>query len=454
MDKMVFRRKIYDDMLNWKNEQKGETALLVEGARRIGKSTIVEEFAKREYASYMLIDFSVASPEVVRRFDDLSNLEDLFTYLQFRYNVTLQEGKSVVIFDEVQMAPKARQAIKHLVKDGRYHYIETGSLISIRKNVRDIVIPSEETRLQMFPMDYEEFRWALGDETTVGLLRQAFQNKKSLGDDIHRQMMRNFRLYMLVGGMPQAVLEYVETHDFMKVDMVKRNILSLYKADIEKYAVGNEIKVKAIFEEIPSALSKHEKKFRLTAISDKARYREYESSFFWLAESRVVNICYNSTAPDIGLRLNQERTTLKCYMADTGLLISHAFNLKTIMGNELYLKLALGKLELNEGMLVENVVAQMLRASGYELFFFSKNSATSAEDRMEIDFLIPKPVITNRHNISPIEVKSGKSFTTTSLNKLRAKFAPMLAEAYVLHPGDVEEKDGVIYLPLYMAGLL
>ena len=284
-------------------------------------------------------------------------------------------------------------------------------------------------------------------------IRDCYEKKLPLGP-LHRKVMDYFRHYMIVGGMPQAVLEYVDTRDFMKVDMVKRNILSLYRADIEKYAVGNEAKVKSIFDEIPSALSRHEKKFRMAAISDKARYREYESSFFWLAESRVVNICYNSTAPDIGLRLNEERTTLKCYMADTGLLISHAFNMKTVMGNELYLKLALGKLEVNEGMLVENAVAQMLKAAGHELFFFSKSSATSTEDRMEIDFLISKPVITNRHNISPIEVKSGKNYTTTSLDKLKAKFAPMLAESYVLHVGDVEVKNEVIYLPLYMAGLL
>ena len=255
MNKTVFRRKIYEDMLNWKNEQKGETALLVEGARRIGKSTIVEEFAKREYDSYMFIDFSVASPEVVRRFDDLSNIEDLFTYLQFRYNVTLQEGKSVVIFDEVQMAPKARQAIKHLVKDGRYHYIETGSLISIRKNVMDIVIPSEETRLQMFPMDYEEFRWALGDDTTVGLLRQAFIKMRPLGDDIHRQMMRNFRLYMLVGGMPQAVAKYIETRSLAEVDRVKRNIIALYGDDFHKFDASG--KAGALFNAIPGQLSQN-----------------------------------------------------------------------------------------------------------------------------------------------------------------------------------------------------
>lgn len=441
-------------MLHWKQNAQGKSALMIDGARRIGKSYIVEEFAKNEYKSYILVDFNNADDDLMAIFDKyLKNLDMFFSYLALYFNVTLYPRDSVFVFDEVQLYPKARAAIKYLVKDGRYDYIETGSLVSINRNVKDIVIPSEELRINMYPMDFEEYLWAMGDEQMMPFIRTCFEEKRSLGP-LHRKAMDYFRHYMIVGGMPQAVLEYVETHDFMKVDRIKRNILALYKADIEKYAVGNETKVKAIFDEIPSALSKHEKKFRLAAISDKARYREYESSFFWLSESRVVNICYNSTAPDIGLRLNEERTTLKCYMADTGLLISHAFNLKTIMGNELYLKLALGKLEVNEGMLTENVVAQMLRASGHELFFFSRNSATNAEDKMEIDFLISKPVITNRHNISPIEVKSGKKFTTTSLDKLKTKFAPMLAESYVLHTGDMEIKEGVIFLPLYMAGLL
>lgn len=441
-------------MLLWKQNEQGQSALMIDGARRIGKSYIVEEFAKNEYKSYILVDFNNAEDELMEIFDKyLKNLDVFFSYLSLYFNVTLYPRDSVIIFDEVQLYPKARAAIKYLVKDGRYDYIETGSLVSINRNVKDIVIPSEEHRINMYPMDFEEFLWAMGDEKTMPFIRLCYEKKQALGP-LHRKVMDYFRHYMIVGGMPQAVLKYVETKDFMKVDAVKRNILALYKADIEKYAVGNEMKVKAIFDEIPSALSKHEKKFRLAAINDRARYREYESSFFWLAESRVVNICYNSTAPDIGLRLNEERTTLKCYMADTGLLISHAFNLKTIMGNELYLKLALGKLEVNEGMLTENVVAQMLKAAGHELFFFSKNSATSAQDKMEIDFLISKPVITNRHNISPIEVKSGNSYTITSLQKLKAKFAPMLAEAYVLHPADLEVKDGITYLPLYMAGLL
>lgn len=448
------KRKIYNEMLLWKLNAQGKSALMIDGARRIGKSYIVEEFAKNEYKSYILVDFNNADDNLIEIFNKyLRNLDVFFSYLALYYNVTLYPRDTVIVFDEVQLYPKARAAIKYLVKDGRYDYIETGSLVSINRNVKDIVIPSEEHRINMYPMDFEEFLWAVGDNQLMPFIRMCFEKKQKLGP-LHRKAMSHFRHYMIVGGMPQAVAEYVGTNDFMKVDMVKRNILSLYKADIEKYAVGNEMKVKAIFDEIPSALSRHEKKFRLASISDKARYREYESSFFWLAESRVVNICYNSTAPDIGLRMNEERTTLKCYMADTGLLISHAFNLKTIMGNELYLKLALGKLEVNEGMLVENVVAQMLKASGHELFFYSNNSKDSAEDRMEIDFLVSKPVITNRHNISPIEVKSSNSYTITSLNKLRTKFAPMLAESYVLHPADVEVKDGVVYLPLFMASLL
>lgn len=450
----MMKRKIYNEMLLWKQNAQGKSALMIDGARRIGKSYIVEEFAKNEYKSYILVDFNNADDNLIEIFDKyLRNLDVFFSYLALYYNVTLYPRDTVIVFDEVQLYPKARAAIKYLVKDGRYDYIETGSLVSINRNVKDIVIPSEEHRINMYPMDFEEFLWAVGDNQLMPFIRMCFEKKQKLGP-LHPKAMSHFRHYMIVGGMPQAVAEYVETNDFMKVDMVKRNILSLYKADIEKYAVGNEMKVKAIFDEIPSALSRHEKKFRLASISDKARYREYESSFFWLAESRVVNICYNSTAPDIGLRMNEERTTLKCYMADTGLLISHAFNLKTIMGNELYLKLALGKLEVNEGMLVENIVAQMLKASGHELFFYSNNSKDSAEDRMEIDFLVSKPLITNRHNISPIEVKSSNSYTITSLNKLRTKFAPMLAESYVLHPADVEVKDGVVYLPLFMASLL
>lgn len=451
---MDMKRKIYKELLSWKINSNGKSALMIDGARRIGKSYIVEEFGKNEYKTYILVDFNNADDELMEIFNSyLKNLDLFFSYLSLYFNVTLYNRNTLIIFDEVQLYPKARAAIKYLVKDGRYDYIETGSLVSINRNVKNIVIPSEEQRINMYPMDFEEFLWALGDDKMMPFINRCYEAKIPLGP-LHRKAMDYFRIYMIVGGMPQAILEYVETKDFMKVDLVKRNILSLYKADIAKYAMGNESKVKAIFEEIPSALSRHEKKFRLAAISDKARYREYESSFFWLSESRVVNICYNSTAPNIGLRLNEERTTLKCYMADTGLLISHTFNEKTVMGNELYVKLALGKLEVNEGMFVENIVAQMLKAAGHELFFYSKSSALKAEDRMEIDFLISKPVITTRHNISPIEVKSSSGYTISSLKKIRTKYANMLADSFVLHSADLKVQDGIIYLPLYMTGLL
>lgn len=453
-EKDSMKRKIYNELLAWKQERKGKTAILIDGARRIGKSYIVEEFARREYQSYILVDFNNADPNLIEIFDKyLTHLDLFFSYLSLYFNVKLHERNSLIIFDEVQLYPKARAAIKYLVKDGRYDYIETGSLVSINRNVKEIIIPSEEHRINMYPMDFEEFLWAVGEEQLVPFIRQCFEKRLPLGP-LHRKITEYFRHYLIVGGMPQAVLEYVATGDFMRTDTVKRDILALYKADIEKYAEGNELKVKAIFDEIPSALGRHEKKFRLAALKETARYRDYESAFFWLAESRVVNICYNSTAPNIGLRLNEERTTLKCYMADTGLLISHTFNAKTVRGNELYLKLALGKLELNEGMFVENIVAQLLRAAGHELFFFSQYSNKNAQDRMEIDFLISKSVITNRHNISPVEVKSSSGYTLNSLMKLRAKYAPMLAEAYVLHPADVKVEDNIVFLPLYMAGLL
>ena len=451
---IVMKRKIYNELSTWKQERKGNVAIMIDGARRIGKSYIVEEFARSEYQSYILVDFNHMDSNLMDIFEQyLSNLDLFFNYLSLYFNVTLYERNSVIIFDEVQLYPKARAAIKYLVADGKYDYIETGSLVSINRNVKDIVIPSEERRIDMFPMDFEEFVWAIGEEQLMPFIRQCCEKRIPVGP-LHRKIMEHFRHYLIVGGMPQAVLTYIETGNFLQVDAVKRDILKLYKADIEKYAEGNETKVKAIFDEIPSALGRHEKKIRLTALKDTARYRDYESAFFWLAESRVVNICYNSTSPNIGLRLNEERTTLKCYMLDTGLLISHAFSEKTVKNEDLYLKLALGKLELNEGMLIENIVAQMLKAAGHDLYFYSQYSKEVAEDRMEIDFLIAKPVISNRHNISPIEVKSGSGYTLSSLNKLRKKYSSMLAESYLLHTADLKVENEIVYLPLYMAGLL
>lgn len=449
------KRKIYNKLREWKDTSQGTSALMIEGARRIGKSFIVEEFARNEYDDYLLINFRLAPKEVKAWFDlYLGDLDKLLMNLQLYYNKQLKQRRSVIVFDEVQDCPRAREAIKFLVADGRFDYIETGSLISIKKNVKDIVIPSEEETLEMFPMDFEEFLWAMGNETLMPYIEDRYAKRLPLGQALHRKAMDLFRLYMVVGGMPQSVLRYVETQDFRKVEAVKRQILTLYRNDIHKYADNAENKVIAIFDEIPGQLQKHEKKFRLSAISKDARMRDYDDAFFWLNDARIVNCCYNTTEPSLGLRLNESRTTLKCYMADTGLLISHAFNEKGSVPLEIYQKLILGKLETNEGMLVENIVAQMLASSGHKLFFYSKSSNKDAEERMEIDFLIRKSRVTNRHNISPVEVKSGGRYSLSSLEKCIRKYGPYLSTAFVVHDGDLKVENDIVYLPLYMASLL
>lgn len=454
-------RKIYQQLLDWKRQRKGSVALLIEGARRIGKSYTVEEFARKEYDTYLLIDFSKVNPLVMEFFDIyLDDLDTLFLNLEVYFRKKLkprrnsdEEAHSIIIFDEVQFCPRARAAIKHLVADHRFDYIETGSLVSIKKNVKDIMIPSEEHAIEMYPMDFEEFLWALGDEVMMPYIRQKFEKRQPM-ELFHRKALDYFRQYMIVGGMPQAVATYVSTHDFNKVDEVKRDILSLYRNDINKYADRQELKATAIFEEIPGQLQKHEKKFRLTSLQPNARMRDYADAFFWLSDAKIINCCYNTTEPNIGLRMSEERTSLKCYMGDTGLLISLAFDERGLVDEDIYRKLMLNKLEINEGMLVENIVAQMLRAAGHRLYFYSKSSAPSAEDRMEIDFLVAKAKITSRHNISPIEVKSGKSYTLTSLKKCMAKFSSYLSTPYVIHDGDLKEADGIVFLPLYMTPLL
>ena len=448
------KRKVYDELLDWKHRRQGRTAILIDGARRIGKSYIAEEFARKEYKSYILVDFNRADRRLTEIFDNyLNDLNVFFMQLSAYYGVRLYERDSLVIFDEVQLFPRARAAIKYLVADGRYDYIETGSLVSINRNVKDIVIPSEEHRIPMYPMDFEEFLWALGDETTMPFIRYCFERKVPLGP-VHRKTMDLFRQYMIVGGMPQAVLAFRENRDFEETDAAKRDILALYRADIEKYAVGYESKVKSIFDWIPAELQRHEKRFRLADISENARYRSYESSFFWLADARIVNICYAATEPTVGLKMRADNTALKCYMADTGLLISHTFDEKMIAAEKLYHRLLLDKLEINQGMLVENIAAQMLCAAGHKLYFYSSYSKKEASERMEIDFLIQKSSITNRHNISPIEVKSTSRYTTSSLGKFAAKYAEQLSVKYVLHTADFYEKDGIVYMPLYMTPLL
>ncbi len=448
-------RKIYAELLKWKQEEAGKTALLIDGARRVGKSYIVEEFARREYKNYILVDFNRVNREVTDLFINyLNDLDTFFLYLSSFYNVKLQERETLIIFDEVQLFPRARAAIKYLVADGRYDYIETGSLMSIKKNVRDIVIPSEERHMKMYPLDFEEFLWALSNETLMNLVKFCFKEKKPLGQALHRKAMDYFRQYLIVGGMPQAIKTYADTRDFDKVDRIKRDILELYRADIVKHAEGYEMKVEQIFENIPAQLQKHDRKFRLSSLKKEARFREYEDAIFWLYDAMIVNNCYNSTAPDIGLRLNMDRLTLKCYMADTGLLISHAFDENGIVSEEIYKKLLFDRLEVNKGMIMENIVAQMLAASGHKLYFYSNASRDDAASRMEIDFLIAKSKISSRHNISPIEVKSGKNYTLSSLKKFMGKYKEQLDIAYVLHTGDLKVDDGIVFLPLYMTPLL
>lgn len=449
------KRKIYDKLLDWKITSNGDTALLIDGARRVGKSYIAEDFARENYKSYILVDFNKVNDDVCNLFVNyLDDLDTLFMYLSSYYNIKLYDRESVIIFDEVQMFPKARAAIKYLVADGRYDYIETGSLMSIRKNVKDITIPSEERHIRMYPMDFEEFLWAMDNEMLMPVIRDCFEKKKPMGQMLHRKAMDYFRQYMIVGGMPQAVEKYIQTRDFEAVDIIKRNILTLYREDIMKHSDGNELEIEAIFDEIPAQLSKHEKKFKLSDIKPSARMREYKQPFYWLDDAMIVNTCYNSSEPNIGLKMNMERKTLKCYMADTGLLISHAFDENGIVSEEIYKKLLFDKLSVNSGMLMENIVAQMLTAAGHKLYFFSKSSREKAEDRMEIDFLIAKSKITNKHNISPIEVKSGDRYTLSSIKKFMNKYKEQTNIPYVLHTKDLKEENGIVYLPLYMTMLL
>lgn len=441
-------------MQKWK-EENGRTALLIDGARRVGKSYIAQEFAKKEYKSYILIDFNRAPAEITDLFVHyLNDLTMFFLYLSNFYGVKLYERESLIIFDEVQLFPKARAAIKYLVEDGRYDYVETGSLMTIKKNVADIVIPSEERHMKMYPLDFEEFLWALDNDTLMDFIRLCFEEKKPMGQVLHRKTMDYFRQYLIVGGMPQAVKTYRDSHDFDQVDRVKRDILELYRADIIKHAEGYQMKVAQIFDDIPAQLQKHDTKFKFSSLKKEARFREYEDALFWLSDAMITNICYNSTAPNIGLKLNMDRMTLKCYMADTGLLISHAFDENGLVSEEIYKKLLFDKLEVNKGMIIENIVAQMLTASGHKLYFYSNPSRDDASLRMKIDFLTAKSKLSNRHNISPIEVKSSKNYTLTSLRKFKEKYKDQLHIPYVLHPNDLKEEDGILFLPLYMTPLI
>ena len=439
---ICFKRKLYAAMLKWKQERNGATALLIQGARRVGKSTIAEEFARNEYTSYILIDFSKVSKAVANLFDDVSDLNFLFLRLQFIFNVQLHERSSVIVFDEVQLQPKARQAIKHLVKDRRYDYIETGSLISVRSKSRDILIPSEETKINLYPMDFEEFRWALGDDATIPLLRAAFEKKMSLGDAVHRKLMRDFRLYMLVGGMPQAVVAYIETNNFTEVDTVKRDIIALYEEDFGK--IDSSGRAKALYDAIPAQLSRNASRYKVsTAIPDDKKER-IMSVIAEVEDSMTVNIAYHVDDPNIGLALTRNEDYFKMYASDTGLFVTLAFKDKDITENVIYEKLLNDKLSANLGYVYENMIAQMLRASGKDLYYHTIPDAEGKKS-YEVDFLL-----SDRHKIAPIEVKSSGYKSHKSLDEFSAKYSERIMNRYVIYTKDYKRENGVEYLPVYM----
>ncbi len=449
----MLRRKIYDELIAWKSRSKGSTALLVEGARRVGKSTIVEEFAKAEYETYLLIDFTKVTADFKQTFlDTRSDMDSFFLYLLAEFGITLKERESLVIFDEVQAFPQAREFIKHLVADGRYDYIETGSLISLKENVRDILIPSEEESCKMVPMDFEEFLWALGEDSLAVMIRHSFEGLRNLPDSLHRKAGRLWREYMLVGGMPQSVAAYAKDRNLAAADHAKRLVINLYRNDIEKYGGFAAKRIKAVFDAIPGQLAKHEKRVVYAEIEEDSRARDFSTAFTWLKEAATVNLCMRSTDPSIGLALSEDEAFIKCYMADTGLLASMAFASSDNVVPEVYRQVLTGSVEVNEGMLMENVIAQQLCANGHPLYFYSKFSADK-EDRMEIDFLIirPYPDASMKLRVSPIEVKSGKRYSPVSLNKFKTKFGKRVGTEYILHTKPLKVEGDRVFLPLYMS---
>ena len=371
---MKFKRKIYDNLLEWKKNRSGKTALLIEGARRVGKSFVVAEFAKQEYKNHVIIDFSIPRPLTLDAILNAAyDLDGLFNRISIEYKVQLFPRETLIVFDEVQLCPKARQLIKHLVADGRYDYIETGSLVSLKTNIEDILIPSEEEHIALNPMDFEEFCWAMGDEVTVSFARECFFKRKALGP-IHDTVLKRYCEYLCVGGMPQAVEEYVKTKDYSRTDKVKRGILDLYRNDIGKFAGKNAAKVRSIFNEIPGQLTKKDKKYSLASLDKSARMRSYEDSFDWLSDAKIVNPCYNATDPTVGMSLSSDFATRKIYMADTGLLLSHALQMDSVTESELYEAIFTGEVYFNNGMIAENAVAQSLVTSGKSLFFYSRHN--------------------------------------------------------------------------------
>ena len=446
---MVFKRKIYNKLLEWKELSAGKSAVLLEGARRIGKSTIVEEFAKTEYDDYMILDFAKESNDIKNNF--IENMDDLDTFFR---NLFLLKGRSlkgekcVLIFDEVQLFPQARQAIKYLVADGRYEYMETGSLISIRKNVQNILIPSEEHRIKMYPMDFEEYLWALQDEITYEAIKNAFEKRKPLGDAIHRKIMKVFRTYMAVGGMPQAVEAFVEGKTFAQIDFIKRNILDLYEEDLAKYDIDNRDKASVIYKTIPEQLENKNSHFKFSLVDKSARFNNYVDAVSFIAESMIGNECINVTKPEVALELFSDRSNFKLYMGDTGLLVSRIMKSRDETDEDLYKALIIDDLGINQGMILENMVAQMLRASGHELYFHEylyKPDGSDKEKKYEIDFMTVK-----KKKICPIEVKSSNYKSHKSFDYLIQKYQLKMEDRYIVYTKDLKYKDGIMYIPVYM----
>lgn len=447
MEKKLFRRKLYDKMLQWKHSDQGKTAILIEGARRVGKSTLVKTFAKQEYESHILIDFSKDSKEVVSLFEDISDLNYLFLRLQLLYNVQLKERKSVIIFDEVQQQPLARQAIKHLVADRRYDYIETGSLISIKKHVRNIVIPSEERRFYLHPLDYEEFRWALGDTATFPLIRSVFEQKIPLGDVVNRKLLRDFRLYMLVGGMPQAVNAYIESNDLSVVDGVKRMIIQLYEDDFRKIDPSGRMSM--LFDAIPAELNKKSSRYQISSvIGDNVSGSVAEQLIAEMSDSMTINMAYHANDPGAGMSLNKDIGRYKMYTADTGIFVTLAFKDNDFTENTIYQKLLSDTLDTNLGFLYENVVAQMLRAAGNHLFYYTFPTG-KGNHTYEIDFLLAR-----KNKICPVEVKSSGYRRHTSLDAFCEKYSNRVLYRYLLYTKDLRKEEQLMYLPVYMAPFL
>lgn len=446
----MLKRKIYQKLLNWKKQSNGSTALLIEGARRVGKSFIVRKFAEKEYKSYILIDFSNVSKTLTDIFEyDRTNLDVFFMKISVLYETKLFNRDSIIIFDEIQLYPEARQLIKHLVADGRYDYIETGSLLSIKQNIQNILLPSEEEKLEMHPLDFEEFLWALNDEVSFDALKVFYNELLPLGTDLHKKLLTTFRLYMIVGGMPQAVNSYLSTNDFDEVERIKTNILNLYRNDIVKFANSYSNYVTAIFDQIPAQLSKKEKKFQLSSLSKDARYRTYEDAFMWLIEAKIINPCFNTTDPNVGLSMSGDYSSFKLYMADTGLLLTLALKDNENLRSITYKNLLLNDLNINQGMFAENVVAQQLINNNHKLFFYSKLDRENNDNTMEIDF-----IITNNQKLVPIEVKSGSYRSVRSLDKFNNKYKNRITKKIVLHTKDLKVSNDIIYLPIYMASLL